>query len=203
MIVYLLLNTVNNKGYIGQHKGDMISTRWNTYLGGANTHLRGALNKYGLSAFSREILSHCSSREEMNNLEKLWILALKTYDPKCGYNKTFGGEGGSSITWTLEKRIKLGKIVSKICREKREKGIKRFSHPPSTSCRKKQSTRVSNLVWITNGIVNKRINKGLEVPELWKRGKVRRNPLSMKEIEAYTKNIAKARQKRLHQFTAV
>ena len=47
MIVYLLLNTINNKGYVGQHKGNKISGRWNEKLEGGNTHLEHARKKYG------------------------------------------------------------------------------------------------------------------------------------------------------------
>src|SRR5208282_6684763 len=94
MIVYLLLNTVNNKGYVGKHKGNTISTRWREDLsGGHNVHLENARKKYGWKIFSIEILNICSSKEEMNNLERLWILALRTYDPDYGYNMTYGGEG--------------------------------------------------------------------------------------------------------------
>jgi GIY-YIG catalytic domain len=109
MIVYLLLNTVNLKGYVGQHKGNKISGRWpkNLRSGGANIHLANACDKYGPDAFSREILNVCSSQEEMNNLERLWIVTLRTYDPKFGYNETYGGEGGRLVVYTEEMRKKL------------------------------------------------------------------------------------------------
>lgn len=94
MIVYLLLNTLNNKGYVGQHKGNAIFTRWPKNLRGGNPHFNNAVNEYGHEIFSREILNTCTSQEEMSNLEKLWILTLRTYDPEFGYNKTFGGESG-------------------------------------------------------------------------------------------------------------
>ena len=54
MIVYLLLNTVNNKGYVGKHKGDTISTRWPKNLNGGNSHLSAARDKYSVEVFRRE-----------------------------------------------------------------------------------------------------------------------------------------------------
>ena len=103
MIVYLLLNTVNNKGYIGQHIGDSISGRWNDDLsGGHNRHLERARKMYGPEIFSRMILNACSSQEEMDNLESLWILTLRTYDPDYGYNVAFGGNAvphQSGLIW--------------------------------------------------------------------------------------------------------
>ena len=238
MIVYLLLNTVNNKSYVGQHLGDKISTRWPSNLKGGNPHLESARKKYGPKAFSKEILNYCCSQEEMNNLERLWILTLCTYDPNYGYNLTFGGEGGkrtdeakknnskahvgikymnrnkpsfstrtfwpkfsderkkkhsdilkkvcvgknmARTNWTPEKRKQLANSVSKLCRTKRENGIKRYSKPVSESSRMKNSIRVSNLVWITNGLQNKRINKELEIPSGFIRGKVKKQ---IQEIKA-------------------
>ena len=105
MIVYLILNTVNCKGYVGKHKGDTISTRWDKKLSGANDHLEKAKKKYGLSSFHREILGVAGSEEELTALERLWIIALRTYDPDYGYNMTYGGEGGQFPTEELvEKR---------------------------------------------------------------------------------------------------
>jgi group I intron endonuclease len=93
MIVYLLLNRVNLKGYVGQHKGKTLATRWNLRfnLSKVNPHLRNAIKKYGHDAFSREILNVCWTQHEMDNLEKLWIATLRTYDSRHGYNKNFGG----------------------------------------------------------------------------------------------------------------
>lgn len=105
MIVYLLLNQVNQKGYVGQHLGNFVSGRWNTKLAGGNAHFTKAVKKYGWASFSREILNYCCSKEEMNNLEKLWIATLRTYDSEFGYNKTMGADGNL----TLEVRKKISK----------------------------------------------------------------------------------------------
>ena len=95
MIVYLLVNQVNHKGYVGQHVGDNLTKRWNAQLTNASKtgHLAAAIKKYGAEAFSREILSHCATRVEADNLEKLWIGILRTFDPRCGYNVQMGGRG--------------------------------------------------------------------------------------------------------------
>lgn len=107
MIVYLLLNTVNFKGYVGQHKGNKLSTRWDPKfnLSKVNDHFRNAVKKYGYDAFSREILNRCSTTEEMDNLEKLWIAALGTSDKRYGYNKNFGGRYCRGHTPEAKQRI--------------------------------------------------------------------------------------------------
>jgi group I intron endonuclease len=127
MIVYLLLNMINSKGYVGQHRGNNISTRWPKNMAGANVHLSAARDKYGTNAFSREVLNYCSSQEEMNNLEKLWISTLRTYDPDYGYNMTFGGEGQEGKRCTPEVKKKLREV----------------------------NLGKKNGIWITNGVENK------------------------------------------------
>ena len=145
MIVYLLLNTVNLKGYVGKHKGNSISGRWKEDLsGGHNSHLENARLKYGSKAFSKEILKFCSSEEEMNNLERLWICTLRTYDPDFGYNKTFGGEG---VTATEETKTKISEW--------------NILNAPTR-----------NMMWITNGVKNTMIPNDSAVPCGWRKGKI-------------------------------
>lgn len=150
MIVYLLLNTINNKSYVGKHKGNSIETRWDRCLDGANNHLKAAKNKYGVDVFSREILNYCSSEEEMNNLERLWILTLRTYDPNFGYNMTYGSEGKIH---TSETKMKMSKV---------RKGRK--LHP---NTRKAQLASVIGSTWITNGVENKHLKKDSTIPVGW------------------------------------
>jgi GIY-YIG catalytic domain len=164
MIVYLLLNTVNLKGYVGQHKGDKISGRWNRSMYGANPHLTAAINKYGSEAFSREILNVCSSQEEMSNLERLWIVTLRTYDPEFGYNETFGGE--SSIKFTPQLRKKMSELAIQRGAGKNNKGRKN-----SLAQRLRQSEITSNLIWITDGKSDDFVPVDSTIPEGWKRGR--------------------------------
>jgi group I intron endonuclease len=93
MIVYLLLNKVNGKAYIGQHKGYDISKRWNRQLNNVkvNSHFSHAVQKYGPASFSRTILCHASCQQELDLLEQFWIAAYKSTDPRFGYNQQSGG----------------------------------------------------------------------------------------------------------------
>jgi group I intron endonuclease len=93
MIVYLLLNKVNGKAYIGQHNGYDISKRWNRQLNNVkvNSHLFNAIQKYGPASFSRKILCHASCQQELDLLEQFWIAAYKSTDPRFGYNLQPGG----------------------------------------------------------------------------------------------------------------
>lgn len=94
MIVYLLLNQVNGKGYVGQHNGYDLSKRWNKYFSnyGTNCHLSAAIRKYSAAVFSRHILCYCSCQQELDLLEQYWIAILQTQNPKFGYNMMGGGK---------------------------------------------------------------------------------------------------------------
>ena len=124
MIVYLILNTVNCKGYVGKHKGNSISSRWNENLDGGNNHLEASKKKYGLKAFSREILGYVTTKEEMDMLERLWIVSLRTYDSEFGYNQTYGGDGTTFVT--KETRDRMSKSAKASCTPERREYLRQL-----------------------------------------------------------------------------
>lgn len=112
VIVYLLLNQVNGKGYVGQHKGDTLSKRWNSNLNNCktNTHLQAAIKKYGPKSFTRTVLAHASCQEELDLLEKFHITIFQTCDPRYGYNLQTGGLRGTG-RHLPETRQRIGEAV--------------------------------------------------------------------------------------------
>jgi group I intron endonuclease len=92
MLVYLLLNSCNAKCYVGQTRYNSLNKRWRPSLkNSANSYLKAAVKKHGPEAFQRQVLAECSTQAEADNLERLWIAVLRTYDRKCGYNIQRGG----------------------------------------------------------------------------------------------------------------
>jgi group I intron endonuclease len=92
MLVYLLLNTCNGKAYVGQTRHNSLNKRWRPSLkNSANSYLKAAVKKHSPEAFQRQVLAECSTQAEADNLERLWIAVLRTYDQKCGYNIQRGG----------------------------------------------------------------------------------------------------------------
>lgn len=63
--IYKIVNTINGKYYIGQHKTDNI---YDDYMGSGNLILL-AEQKYGLSAFTKTILFDFDNFTDMNNKE--------------------------------------------------------------------------------------------------------------------------------------
>jgi group I intron endonuclease len=114
MIVYLLLNRRNNKAYIGQHKGHLLTKRWNRHLSNArvNSHLANAVRKYGFASFSRKILCYASCQQELDLLEQFWIAAYKSTDPRFGYNQQSGGR-----KWRGQYTKELRQLISEATRK--------------------------------------------------------------------------------------
>jgi group I intron endonuclease len=90
--IYAIINKINSKIYIG--KSININKRWKKEINGAtNKHLQNAFKKYGIDNFEFIYLCLCNE-DELNEKEIYWINKCETTNPKYGYNKTFGGDGG-------------------------------------------------------------------------------------------------------------
>ena len=69
MGIYMIINKINNKIYIGQARN--IKERWKNHINDLknnkhyNKHLQGAWNKYGKDSFEFIILCECEEKEEM------------------------------------------------------------------------------------------------------------------------------------------
>lgn len=113
--IYMIRNTVNGKIYIGQAVD--IEVRWGRHkreLNGGyhyNEHLQRSWNKDGESNFEFTIICECDE-SQLDTMEIDYIAKLKTYDPKVGYNKTYGGEGGRATEETRKKLSEAHKGIT-------------------------------------------------------------------------------------------
>lgn len=89
--IYKITNTINDKIYIGQHKGSM-EKYW-----GSGLLIKRAIEKYGIENFTKDILLECDENEA-DDAEKYWIKQLNSTDINIGYNISLGGEGGDQIS---------------------------------------------------------------------------------------------------------
>ena len=90
--IYLIVNSVNGKTYVGQRKS---SKEWydDSYMG-SGKHLKAAQNKYGIENFEKFLIQHCYSKEETDKAEIFWIAEYRRRG-KAEYNLANGGEGFS------------------------------------------------------------------------------------------------------------
>lgn len=89
--IYKITNTTNGKCYIGQSRD--IKARWAKHLSAYKSYpeweLYRAFKKYGIAAFSFEVVEECTI-EELNEREIYWIAQFDSFNN--GYNMTLGGE---------------------------------------------------------------------------------------------------------------
>ncbi len=93
-IIYLATNKVNGKIYVGKTAREFfVRIREHEYdaRNKANTAFSRAIAKYGIEAFSFEVLETCPV-EDIDERERFWISQRKCRKPH-GYNLTDGGDG--------------------------------------------------------------------------------------------------------------
>ena len=118
MIVYLIENKLNGKGYVGQttralhiriadHRNDAMSARYNSAI-------HKAIRKYGWSEFEVSVLEECQDIVSLNLAEISWIERLGCLAPN-GYNLTSGGKNGGKVSDESRARMsaaQTGRVVS-------------------------------------------------------------------------------------------
>lgn len=101
-VIYKLTNTVNGSFYIGQTKM-ALAQRWARHCsdarGGAGWVLARAMRKYGITAFTREVLESCADKQALDAAEVRWIHQLRPRYNICGG----GGSPGSHSEATKAK----------------------------------------------------------------------------------------------------
>ena len=100
--VYIIINNLNNKKYIGQstnierrfkeHKRRAFNPSIKFY----NCPLYLAIRKYGIDNFSFLILEECE-KKDLDKREKYWINYYETNDSLFGYNLTKGGNASKPL----------------------------------------------------------------------------------------------------------
>lgn len=77
MYIYRITNTINGKVYIGQTIQKNPKMRWYDHLSharrGTKSHLYDSIRKYGVEAFTWEVIDQATSIDELNNKEEKWV----------------------------------------------------------------------------------------------------------------------------------
>ena len=92
--IYLIVNKVNGKTYVGQRKS---SKEWydDSYMG-SGKRLKLAKQKYGIENFEKFLIQYCYSKEETDKAEKFWIAEYRSRG-KAEYNIADGGHCSPSF----------------------------------------------------------------------------------------------------------
>ena len=189
--IYLIVNKVNGKTYVGQRKS---SKEWydDSYMG-SGTLLKKAKQKYGIENFEKFLIQHCYSKEETNKAEKFWIAEYRSRG-KAEYNIADGGDGGAlnkgrKLSEEWKKHISeggKGKRHSEETKKKLSEAGKKRRHSEET--KRKMSEAALNMTedhkrkigesnrgklkgkhWYNNGVLNILAN---ECPEGFVKGRL-------------------------------
>jgi len=151
MFIYLIVNHVTGKYYVGQHKGKNLKHYFQVKLGDAKagrsrgSYLYNSMRKHGANAFSvHALLSDIQTSEELNRSEKEFIQFLRARDPDYGYNIALGGQGGGMLghkqsPQTIEKIKKS--LAGKQC----------YPRTPKNELKRKAACQVSVQTRIASG----------------------------------------------------
>lgn len=113
--IYVITHKQSGKCYVGQTRQRLVR-RWGLHKSrmrkGYPYHLYCAMRKYGENAFDVIEITTVDDQVDASDLERLWIVCLRTTDSRFGYNNTYGGEGfGKKTKESIEKHRQ--KIVGK------------------------------------------------------------------------------------------
>ena len=114
--IYIHINKINNKAYIGQTSCD-VKLRWqNGYNYKPCTHFYNAIQKYGWDNFKHIIFATGLTQEEANHMERLLIALYDTTNPKVGYNLRSGGNH-SKLSEETKRKMRVAKAKKIYCFE--------------------------------------------------------------------------------------
>jgi len=110
MLIYLIKNKINGKGYIGQTRRSLLQ-RWSVHIADAKrvkqSPLARAIRKYGAENFSLKAIANATSLSMLNDLE---IISIKDYKTKVpyGYNIKDGG-ANNNVSDETRKRMSMAR----------------------------------------------------------------------------------------------
>lgn len=159
--IYLIVNKVNFKTYVGQRKSNK---KWNEdpYMGSGKL-IKLAQKKYGMENFEKFLIQYCSTKEETDAAEKFWIAEYRSRG-KAQYNIADGGQGGcGKRSEETKRKISEAHKGKKMSEEHRRK---------LSEVRKGKPTGSKGKHWKLSEETKRKIseaNKGKKRSEEWKR----------------------------------
>ncbi len=129
-IIYLIVNLVNGKVYVGQSVGSFsfrYKNKW--WINTDSDHLKNAATKYGYENFRIFILEDGRGRNILNILETYYILTFKSNQDEFGYNKTMAERSRIKIQMSNKEINKIFNSLTEAEVFLRTCGGLNFKHP--------------------------------------------------------------------------
>ena len=129
MFIYKITNKINGKCYVGQTTQAVEHRFYEHCYKNSKSAINNAIKKYGKDNFIVEIISECSSKNELLKQETFYIKSFNTIYPN-GYNLTTGGEFSSpsesvrqKISISLSGKKRPEEVCKKISESKSGKKV--------------------------------------------------------------------------------
>lgn len=139
--VYITINLVNSKKYIGQRLYDS-KNEWKSYLG-SGTLLKRAIAKYGKDNFIKIIIENCNNQAHLNDREKYWINYFNATNSADYYNIALGGTGGNTLAGYTEEQLRRTKMKHS---ESAKRVVKRGEDCQSSKLTEKEVQEICELL---------------------------------------------------------
>lgn len=115
--IYQIVNTINNKRYIGQ--AQKIRTRNLKHKRllqkkcHPNKHLQSAWNKYGADVFDFQVIEYCTI-EELDEKERYYIYKYQANNKDFGYNIRIECLTNRGLKWSEEQRRRMREVIETV-----------------------------------------------------------------------------------------
>ena len=159
--IYKIINTVNNKIYIGQTIQLDINKRWAAHKNAVTYNkgcpkLTAAFKKYGFNKFKFEIIIICFD-SAVYELEKYYIKKYNAYGEN-GYNSTEGGEPGGFFKGHKHSDESINKIKNTLNNYYKNEEIRK-----ETSLKVKIALSKINMSEVMKNIITQKKEQGLPI----------------------------------------
>ncbi len=168
-VIYKITNKVNGKVYIGQTTRGFKKRYGGNLLSTTNNHLKRAIYKYGLESFTIiEVYDIAFSKTELNIKEMIYICLYGSYKYQYGYNKTYGGEGGTHTEETRKKLSKSlkGRKLSKEHIQNMSRSMKGKKHTDETRKKLSEVKKGKELSLEHKKKISEAVKKAMNRPEI-------------------------------------
>lgn len=108
--IYVTVNMINGKKYIGQKKFDR-QGKWKTYIG-SGIAFKHAVKKHGAEHFKTFVIDYANSPEELNDLENKYTVTLNCVKSKNYYNLVEGGGTVTGLKFSKKTLDRLGELAT-------------------------------------------------------------------------------------------
>ena len=182
--VYKTTHKESGKYYIGVHSTDNMN---DGYLG-SGLRIKSSIKKYGEDAFEREVLKYFDNKKDAYSYENEIVTSETLKDTYC-MNIKEGGIGGYGMSGEKNGMYRNGHLISgekhpmfgkKHSDESRKKMTdnharfmlgKKHSKETTQKMRDNHSKCALGKVWINDGVISRRIDKGVAIPVGWSLGR--------------------------------